>query len=204
MIVKRLIILIITTIFCSSVVASAQDKGYYGSLEASGGYIYKFMPGAETAPQDFMLGVSYVGGYRFSPHFAMGLGVGVNYYFDFEQFSAPVYLHLTADILKRDITPYVSLNLGNNFQLNGGKYNYGIYDGMSAEEIADIHENHTVNKEHYRGLFAEPSVGVKFNCAGKRANVGLAYALDGVLDRTTDAYIRRNYPQFRLKFGVEF
>ena len=75
---------------------------------------------------------------------------------------------------------------------------------MSAEEIADIHENHTVNKEHYRGLFAEPSVGVKFNCAGKRANVGLAYALDGVLDRTTDAYIRRNYPQFRLKFGVEF
>ena len=140
---KRLIILIITAIFCSSVVASAQDKGYYGSLEASGGYIYKFMPGAETAPQDFMLGVSYVGGYRFSPHFAMGLGVGVNYYFDFEQFSAPLYLHLTADILKRDITPYVSLNLGNNFQLNGGKYNYGIYDGMSAEEIADIHENHT-------------------------------------------------------------
>ena len=61
MIMKRLIILIITTIFCSSVVASAQDKGYYGSLEASGGYIYKFMPGAETAPQDFMLGVSYVG-----------------------------------------------------------------------------------------------------------------------------------------------
>ena len=36
------------------------------------------------------------------------------------------------------------------------------------------------------------------------ANVGLAYALDGVLDRTTDAYRRRNYPQFRLKFGVEF
>ena len=33
----------------------------------------------------------------------MGLGVGVNYYFDFEQFSSPVYLHLTADILKRDM-----------------------------------------------------------------------------------------------------
>ena len=69
---KRLIILIITAIFCSSVVASAQDKGYYESLEASGGYIYKFMPGAETAPQDFMLGVSYVGGSRFSPTFCNG------------------------------------------------------------------------------------------------------------------------------------
>ena len=198
---KRLAILFTTILFCSSFNASAQEKGYYGLLEASGGYIYKYMPGAETAPQDFMLGVSYVNGYRFSPHFAMGLGVGVNYYFDFEQFSAPVYLHLTADLLKRDITPYISLNIGNNFQLNGGKYNYGIYDGMSEEELVAAP---MVRKEHYRGFFAEPSVGVKFNCGGKRANVGLAYALDGVLDRTTDAYIRRDYPQFRLKFGVEF
>lgn len=198
---KRLAILFTTILFCSSIIASAQEKGYYGLLEASGGYIYKYVPGSETAPQDFMLGVSYVNGYRFSPHFAMGLGVGVNYYFDFEQFSAPVYLHLTADLLKRDITPYISLNIGNNFQLNGGKYNYGIYDGMSEEELVAAP---MVRKEHYRGFFAEPSVGVKFNCGGKRANVGLAYALDGVLDRTTDAYIRRDYPQFRLKFGIEF
>ena len=198
---KRFAILFATILFCSSFIASAQEKGYYGLLEASGGYIYKYMPGASTAPQDFMMGVSYVNGYRFSPHFAMGLGVGVNYYFDFEQFSAPVYLHLTADLLKQDITPYISLNIGNNFQLNGGKYNYGIYDGMSEEELVAAP---MVRKEHYRGFFAEPSVGVKFNCGGKRANVGLAYALDGVLDRTTDAYIRRDYPQFRLKFGVEF
>lgn len=198
---KRILTLLTTVLFCSSVISSAQEKGYYGSLEASGGYIHKFMPGAETAPQDFMLGVSYVNGYRFSPHFAMGLGVGVNYYFDFQQFSAPIYLHLTADLLKRDVTPYVSLNLGNNFQLNGGKYNYGIYDGMSEEESAAAP---MVHKEHYRGIFAEPSVGVKFNCGGKRAKVGLAYAVDGVLNRTTDAYRRRNYPQFRLKFGIEF
>ena len=198
---KRLAILFTTILFCSSIIASAQEKGYYGLLEASGGYIYKYVPGSQTAPQDFMMGVSYVNGYRFSPHFAMGLGVGVNYYFDFEQFSAPVYLHLTADLLKRDITPYISLNIGNNFQLNGGKYNYGIYDGMSEEELVAAP---MVRKEHYRGFFAEPSVGVKFNCGGKRANVGLAYALDGVLDRTTDAYIRRDYPQFRLKFGIEF
>ena len=198
---KRFAILFATILFCSSFIASAQEKGYYGLLEASGGYIYKYVPGSETAPQDFMLGVSYVNGYRFSPYFAMGLGVGVNYYFDFEQFSAPVYLHLTADLLKRDITPYISLNIGNNFQLNGGKYNYGIYDGMSEEELVAAP---MVRKEHYRGFFAEPSVGVKFNCGGKRANLGLAYAFDGVLNRTTDAYRRRNYPQFRLKFGVEF
>ena len=124
---KRILMLFATILFCSTVVSSAQQKEYYGLLEASGGYVYKFMPGAETSPQDFMLGVSYVNGYR---------------------------------------------------------YGSGCY--------------------HYRGLIVGPSVGVKFNCGGKRANVGLAYALDGVLDRTTDAYIRRDYPQFRLKFGVEF
>ena len=45
-----------------------------------------------------------------------------------------------------------------------------------------------------------PAERLKFNCGGKRANVDHAYALDGA----TDAYRRRNYPQFRLKFGVEF
>ena len=205
---KRLAILFTTILFCSSIIASAQEKGYYGLLEASGGYIYKYVPGSETAPQDFMLGVSYVNGYRFSPHFAMGLGVGVNYYFDFQQFSAPIYLHATADILKRNVTPYISLNLGNNFQLNGGKYNYPYKDALTPEqeqeEILRTDGKYGSGCYHYRGFFAEPSVGVKFNCAGKRANLGLAYAFDGVLNRTTDAYRRRNYPQFRLKLGVEF
>ncbi len=30
------------------------------------------------------------------------------------------------------------------------------------------------------------------------------YAYKDRYSRTTDAYIRRDYPQFRLKFGVEF
>ena len=32
-------------------------------------------------------------------------------------------------------------------------------------------------KKIARGLFAEPSVGVRFNCGSKRANVGIAYAM---------------------------
>lgn len=59
-------------------------------------------------------------------------------------------------------------------------------------------------KKIARGLFAEPSVGVRFNCRSKRANVGIAYAIDGVLDRTTDAYRRRYPAQVRIKFGIEF
>lgn len=59
-------------------------------------------------------------------------------------------------------------------------------------------------KKIARGLFAEPSVGVRFNCRSKRANVGIAYAIYGVLDRTTDAYRHRYPAQVRIKFGIEF
>ena len=80
---------------------SSSENGYYGLLDFSGGYIHKWIPGSDHSPYDFMLGASYVNGYRFSPHFAMGLGAGLNYYFDNEQITAPIYLHLNADILKR-------------------------------------------------------------------------------------------------------
>lgn len=79
-------------------------------LEVS--YIHKWVPGSIQSPYDFMLGASYVNGYRFSPHFAMGLGAGLNYYFDNEQITAPIYLHLNADIL---YYPQVRIKFGVEF-----------------------------------------------------------------------------------------
>ena len=184
------------------------DKGYYGLLDVSGGYIHIWQPGSTQAPYDFMFGASYVNAYRFSPHFAMGLGAGLNYYFDHEQISAPIYLHLNADILKRAVTPYIALNLGYNIQLNGGKYNYPFKDALTEEqrqeEIINTDGKYGTGSFHYRGFFAEPSVGIRFNCGTKRANVGISYAFDGEIDRTTDAYRMRYFPQIRIKFGVEF
>ena len=206
-----IIALIMSTIFCDADAQSRNsdsERGYYGLLDISGGYIHKWMPGSVQAPYDFMLGASYVNGYRFSPHFAMGLGAGLNYYFDNEQITAPIYLHLNADILKRAVTPYVALNLGYNIQINGGKYNYPFKDALTPEqvqeEIIKTDGRYGSGSYHYRGFFAEPSVGVRFNCGSKRANVGISYAFDGEIDRTTDAYRMRYFPQVRIKFGVEF
>lgn len=206
-----IIALIMSAIFCD---AEAQSKnsdskrGYYGLLDISGGYIHKWMPGSVQSPYDFMLGASYVNGYRFSPHFAMGIGAGLNYYFDNEQITAPIYLHLNADILKRTVTPYVALNLGYNIQINGGKYNYPFKDALTPEqqqeEIIKTDGRYGSGSYHYRGFFAEPSVGIRFDCGSKRANVGISYAFDGEIDRTTDAYRMRYFPQVRIKFGVEF
>lgn len=206
-----IIALIMSAIFCDADAQSRNsdsERGYYGLLDISGGYIHKWMPGSVQAPYDFMLGASYVNGYRFSPHFAMGLGAGLNYYFDNEQITAPIYLHLNADILKRAVTPYVALNLGYNIQINGGKYNYPFKDALTPEqvqeEIIKTDGRYGSGSYHYRGFFAEPSVGVRFNCGSKRANVGISYAFDGEIDRTTDAYRMRYFPQVRIKFGVEF
>lgn len=206
-----IIALIMSAIFCDADAQSRNsdsERGYYGLLDISGGYIHKWMPGSVQAPYDFMLGASYVNGYRFSPHFAMGLGAGLNYYFDHEQITAPIYLHLNADILKRAVTPYVALNLGYNIQINGGKYNYPFKDALTPEqqqeEIIKTDGRYGSGSYHYRGFFAEPSVGIRFNCGSKRANVGISYAFDGEIDRTTDAYRMRYFPQVRIKFGVEF
>ena len=206
-----IIALIMSAFFCDAEAQSRNsdsERGYYGLLDISGGYIHKWMPGSVQAPHDFMLGASYVNGYRFSPHFAMGLGAGLNYYFDNEQITAPIYLHLNADILKRAVTPYVALNLGYNIQINGGKYNYPFKDALTPEqqqeEIIKTDGRYGSGSYHYRGFFAEPSVGIRFNCGSKRANVGISYAFDGEIDRTTDAYRMRYFPQVRIKFGVEF
>ena len=207
-----LVATLILSLFCSNANAQSKDtsseKGYYGLLDISGGYIHKWMPGSTQSPYDFMLGASYVNGYRFSPHLAMGIGAGLNYYFDHKQITAPIYLHLNADILKRAVTPYIALNLGYNIQLNGGKYNYPFKDALTPEqmqeEIIKTDGKFGSGSYHYRGFFAEPSVGIRFNCGSKRANVGLAYTFDGELNRTTDAYLFRYYPQVRVKFGIEF
>ena len=206
-----IIALIMSVFFCDAEAQSRNsdsERGYYGLLDISGGYIHKWMPGSVQAPYDFMLGASYVNGYRFSPHFAMGLGAGLNYYFDNEQITAPIYLHLNADILKRTVTPYVALNIGYNIQINGGKYNYPFKAALTPEqqqeEIIKTDGRYGSGSYHYRGFFAEPSVGIRFNCGSKRANVGISYAFDGEIDRTTDAYRMRYFPQVRIKFGVEF
>ncbi|MBQ8169353.1 MAG: hypothetical protein IJZ98_01270 [Bacteroidales bacterium] len=206
-----IIALIMSAIFCDADAQSRNsdsERGYYGLLDISGGYIHKWMPGSVQSPYDFMLGASYVNGYRFSPHFAMGLGAGLNYYFDNEQITAPIYLHLNADILKRTVTPYVALNLGYNIQINGGKYNYPFKAALTPEqqqeEIIKTDGRYGSGSYHYRGFFAEPSVGVRFDCGSKRANLGISYAFDGEIDRTTDAYRMRYFPQVRIKFGVEF
>ena len=206
-----IIALIMSVFFCDAEAQSRNsdsERGYYGLLDISGGYIHKWMPGSVQSPYDFMLGASYVNGYRFSPHFAMGIGAGLNYYFDNEQITAPIYLHLNADILKRAVTPYIALNLGYNIQLNGGKYNYPFKDALTPEqmqeEIIKTDGKFGSGSYHYRGFFAEPSVGVRFNCGSKMANVGISYAFDGEIDRTTDAYRMRYFPQVRIKLGIEF
>lgn len=102
----------------------------------------------------FTGGVDIVNGYRFGHHFAMGIGVGFRAYtfsasygdlgYPAAEYCIPVYLHLRSNFLKRDISPFFSLNLGYNPAVNGPQY-------------------------YHTSVFAEPSVGVDIRINDKQS-----------------------------------
>jgi len=94
-----------------------KSRGYMGLVELSTGGSINGYAGAPVA-------VTMVNGYRFSPHFALGGGTGVQRIAGATV--VPVFLHLRSDILDNWISPYVAFNAG---------YNVGhdAYEGFMAE-----------------------------------------------------------------------
>lgn len=79
------------------------SRGYFGSVEFNFG-VYN-----HNAFSSY--GVDIINGYRTSPWFAVGIGVGVRYQ-DWDEIAVPFYVHLRTDILDRRVTPYFALNIG--------------------------------------------------------------------------------------------
>lgn len=51
-------------------------------------------------------------GYQIIPQFFIGAGVGLNYYYDSENVSIPLFAHLRSDFLDNDITPFAEVRVG--------------------------------------------------------------------------------------------
>lgn len=108
----------------------SKTKGYMGIVEAGLGY-YKVdtnfsVLGADPySDSEGAIGgsLSVINGYRFSPHFYVGLGIGfdVDYYrgIDF-----PVFLHLRTEFTKKRISPYLAFSGGFLIPFN---YDSGFY-----------------------------------------------------------------------------
>ena len=91
-----------------------KPRGYMGEVVVGGG--------VSVSGRDFTdISLSVINGFRFSPQFAIGLGVGVGasicerfYYFreTTTYYYAPIFLHLRSDFLNRRVSPFVALNFG--------------------------------------------------------------------------------------------
>lgn len=154
-----------------------KPKGYMGIVELSTGGSINGLKGAPVA-------VTMVNGYRFAPHFAIGLGTGVQVIL--ENSVIPVFLHLRSDIMDNWISPYVAFNAGWNFALSNTSYS---------------------------GLTIEPSLGVGFNAGSRsRVTVGAFCAINQirVYQDPIDSYRDNGYYQaanncvMGLKVGMSF
>ncbi len=105
--------------------SGANGAGDYGFKSKGFGASYEM--GFIAFPGDFTaFSMVLVNGYRFSPHFFMGLGIGAELASGFV--SVPAYLDFRAYFLKSRLTPYFDLGLGYNMWSAGG----GVLHGFMA------------------------------------------------------------------------
>jgi len=98
---------------------------------------------------------SFTSGYKISPLFGLGLGVGLNYYP--EQIHAPVYLDVQGDLLKGRLTP--------------------IYQFSAGWSWADERENISQIGEVQGGFYFRPSLSIRWHFAKNSWHLQLSYVL---------------------------
>jgi hypothetical protein len=120
-------------------------KGYAGMAQA--GYSIK------TGDYGMdLLRLDIIHGFRINPHFSIGLGTGLRYYFDVDAAVIPIFADFRANLLNKNVTPYWALGLG---------YSFNAFDNFVRE-----------------GILLSPSAGVCFKVPGKTViNVGVGYEL---------------------------
>lgn len=148
-----------------------KETGYLGHVEIG------LAPGI-NGYSPFRVGATIINGYRVLPQFAVGVGVGLQFFTGYSELSLPIFAHLRSDFLNRNVSPFLAFNLGYNFSILGG---------------------------YYGGLMMEPSAGVGFNMGNKyRMTVGLGMAID----KTKFYYGKNFYYDWayaiNIKLGLSF
>ena len=119
----------------------SKTKGYMGIVEAGIGlncYNSDEIEGVSVVNNYsevvFEPSVVLINGYRFSPHFFAGLGIGFNN--TLENFSLPLFLHLRTEFSKKKNSPYLALSGGvtlpYEYEMGGfGELNFGLRSHLS-------------------------------------------------------------------------
>jgi len=98
------------------------------------------------------LKLDIINGYQINPHFSLGFGTGLRYYFDASAAVIPFFADFRANFIDNEISPYLSLGIGYSFDATND------FEGV--------------------GFLLNPTVGVSFKISDKSAvNVGLGYEM---------------------------
>ena len=129
-------------------------------------------------------------GYRFSPHFAVAIGSGAHGYSNrtwtcgdtvprkVENTCVPVFVRLRSDILDREVSPYLQMDLGYSFM--------DMYTRDALGRVRYAQDKFTNGRNEYidmtdsyiqygmKGCFASLDLGVSLHIIGRsRMNIGL-------------------------------
>lgn len=154
-------------------IADEEDVRFWCTIEAGGG-----STAMENMRNVVMVGVSYVGGYRFNQYLKIGVGLGALYYPNNDNvrntkkhLTMPLFVNARGNILSDNIrhtVPYWSINLGTN--------------------LPD-------------GFFSTPSVGLRI---GEKRNAFLISIGYTIRHLKTYSECATYYSGALLKFGYEF
>ncbi|HET6558673.1 MAG TPA: hypothetical protein VFG54_15240 [Prolixibacteraceae bacterium] len=133
--------------------------GYKGTVETG------FQLGVGDWGAD-RLKLNVINGFQLTPHFSMGLGTGLRFYYDLDAALVPLFLDFRVNFLDRKVSPYFALGAG---------YSFNASDNFEAA-----------------GVLINPSAGVSFKVSGKSSmNIGLGYEVQQ-MDFFINAYDYHN------------
>lgn len=166
----------------------SKSNGYEGFVEAGYGI------GVSGYAGRFELDI--VNGYRFNPYCFLGGGVGFNIFTNGENFvTIPVFIQGRFNLLDRNTSPFLTLNLGYNI----------------STKRSEVYNRYYTTVTYRGGVLFEPALGVAFRVSN-RASVtfGVGYSLMQLQSKAESSYyeiseVEKELTQaVRLKIGVTF
>lgn len=121
-------------------------------------------------------------GYQIIPQFFVGAGAGVNYYYDSESWSVPIFAHLRSDFLDSDITPFAEVRVGYSVADVKGFYlnpaigcRFSVSDNLALNvSVGYTMQKHSLEDTHYGYGYLWESTK-KLNIGGIDFRIGLDF-----------------------------
>ncbi len=149
-------------------------KGYRGIVELG----YQFGVGEFGYDR---LKLNLILAYQLHPYISIGIGTGLRNYFEFEETLLPFFFDFRANLMDSKFSPYISLGVGYNFQLE--------------------------NSLEVEGALLNPTAGMCMKLSDNTIfNVGLGYEMQRMefIEYPTNRYLNANAGAISLVIGVSF